>query len=31
MKVEVYMKFLNETLVQYRNRKNSIKRAEFIL
>ena len=27
MKVEVYMKLLNETLVQYRNRRNSIGRA----
>ena len=30
MKDEVYIKFLNETLVQYRNSMNSIERAEFI-
>ena len=30
MKAEVYMKLLNETLIQYRNRRNSIGRAEFI-
>ena len=30
MKAEVYMKLLNETLVQYWNSRNSIKRAEFI-
>ena len=29
MKAEVYMKLLNETLVQYRNSRNNIKRAEF--
>ena len=29
MKAEVYIKLLNETLVQYKNRKNSIERAEF--
>ena len=28
MKAEVYMKLLNETLVQYRNSRNSIERAE---
>ena len=28
MEAEVYMKLLNETLVQYRNRRNSIGRAE---
>ena len=29
MKAEVYMKLLNETLIQYRNSRNNIKRAEF--
>ena len=31
MKAEIYIKLLNETLVQYKNRRNSIERAEFIL
>ena len=30
MKVKVYMELLNETLIQYKNRRNSIERAEFI-
>ena len=30
MKTEIYMKLLNETLIQYRNRRNSIERTEFI-
>ena len=30
MKVEIYIKLLNKTLVQYRNCRNSIERAEFI-
>ena len=29
MKAEIYMKLLNETLIQYRNSRNSIERAEF--
>ena len=29
MKAEIYIKLLNKTLVQYRNRRNSIERAEF--
>ena len=29
MKAEVYIKLLNETLVQYRNRRNNIGRAGF--
>ena len=28
MEAEVYMELLNETLVQYRNSRNSIERAE---
>ena len=28
MKVEIYMKLLNEILIQYRNSRNSIERAE---
>ena len=30
MKVGIYIKSLNETLVQYRNNMNSIERTEFI-
>ena len=30
MKVEIYIKFLNETLIQYRNNMNSIKNARLI-
>ena len=29
MKIEIYIKLLNETLIQYRNSMNSIERAEF--
>ena len=29
MKVEIYMKLLNETLDQYKNSKNNIERTEF--
>ena len=30
MKAEIYMKLLNEILVQYKNNMNSIERVEFI-
>ena len=31
MEAEIYMKLLNEILIQYRNSINSLERAEFIL
>ena len=30
MKAEIYMKLLNEILIQYKNSRNNIERAEFI-